>query len=100
MIIIVWNPTRFHVTRVLPSGCKFNSSYYIQQNEIFEPFSEWVSEQAGTAGGILIVHADNARPHTHRQQRQRHHITAIDGRERDGKSSSPILTLLAGLDTF
>jgi hypothetical protein len=32
MINIVWNPTGFHVIRVLPSASKFNSSYY--QNEI------------------------------------------------------------------
>jgi transposase InsO family protein len=25
---------------------------------------EWRSGQAGAAGGTLIVHADNARPHT------------------------------------
>jgi hypothetical protein len=62
MVTIVWNPTGFHVIRVLPKGCKSNSSYY--QSEIFEPLSEWRSGQAGAAGGTLIVHADNARPHT------------------------------------
>jgi hypothetical protein len=42
--------------------CKFNSSY--SQSGILEPLSEWRSGQAGAAGGTLMVHADNARPHT------------------------------------
>jgi hypothetical protein len=41
MIIIVWNPTGFHLIRVIPNGCKFNSSYY--QSEILGPLSEWRS---------------------------------------------------------
>jgi hypothetical protein len=45
MVTIVWNPTGFHGIRVLPSECKFNSSYY--QNEILGQLSEWRSEQAG-----------------------------------------------------
>jgi hypothetical protein len=62
IVVIVWNPTGFHGIPVSPKGCKFNSCYY--QSEILEPISEWRSEQAGTAGGTLIVYADNAQPHT------------------------------------
>jgi hypothetical protein len=62
MVTIVWNPTGFHVMRILPSECKFNSSYY--QNEILGTLSEWRSEPAGVASHRLIVHADNARGHT------------------------------------
>jgi hypothetical protein len=58
MVTIVWNPTGFHVIRVLPKGCKFNSSD--SRNEILGPLSEWRSEQAGAAAQTLIVHADNA----------------------------------------
>jgi hypothetical protein len=67
MVTIVCNPSGFHLLRILPSRCKFNSSYY--RKEILEPLSEWQSEQAGGAGRKLIVHADKARLHTQR----RHH---------------------------
>jgi hypothetical protein len=94
IITIVWNSAGFQVIRVLPKGCKFTSSYY--PSEILEPLSEWRSGQADAAGGTLIVHADNARPHSGRGSG----ITAIHGGERDGKSPSPTLTLLAGLGTL
>jgi histone-lysine N-methyltransferase SETMAR len=61
IVTIVWNPTGFQGIRILPKGCKFNSSYY--QSEILESLSSWRSGQAGAAGGTLIVHADDARPH-------------------------------------
>jgi hypothetical protein len=61
MIIAVRNPTGFHSMRVLPSGCKFNSSYH--QNERLRSLSEWRSEQAGAASRRFMVHVDNARPH-------------------------------------
>jgi hypothetical protein len=96
MVTIAWNPTRLHRIRVLllPSGCKFNSSYY--QSQILQPFSEWRSGQAGTAGGTLLVHVHNAVPHTHAAAAaSSYHITAIHGREWDGESPSP--TLLTGL---
>jgi hypothetical protein len=62
MVTIVWNPSGFHLISVLPNGCKFNSSYY--RIKIFEPLSELRREQAGGADRKLIVHADNAAPHT------------------------------------
>jgi hypothetical protein len=62
MVTIVWNPTGFHGRRLLPSGCKFNSSYY--RNEIPIPLSDWRSEQAGAGSRRLMVHVDNARTHT------------------------------------
>jgi hypothetical protein len=65
MVTIVWNPSGFHLIRVLPSGCKFNNSYC--RREILEPLSEWRREQVGGAGRNLIVHANNAYPHTQRQ---------------------------------
>jgi hypothetical protein len=63
MIIIVWNPSRFHLIRVLPSGRKFNKSDH--RKEVFAPFSEWRREQASGAGRKLTVHVENARPHIH-----------------------------------
>jgi hypothetical protein len=52
----------FHLIKVLEKDRKFNSGYYIAH--ILEPLSQWRS--IGTAGNErkLLVHADNARPHT------------------------------------
>jgi hypothetical protein len=36
MVISVWNARGFHGIRVLPKGCKFNSSYY-QSGEVDKP---------------------------------------------------------------
>jgi hypothetical protein len=64
IITIVWNPTGFQGIRILPSGCKFNNRYHIQENEIFGPLLEGQNEQPGAASRKMIVHADKARPHT------------------------------------
>jgi hypothetical protein len=31
MITIVWNPSGFHLIKLLPKGFKFNASYYVTQ---------------------------------------------------------------------
>jgi hypothetical protein len=41
---------------------KFNAGYYIA--EILEPLSQWRSIEAAGNERKLLVHADNARPHT------------------------------------
>jgi hypothetical protein len=64
IVTIVWTSAGFHGIRVLPSGRKFTSTYYIQQNEMLGPLLEWRSEQAGAASRRLSVHADNARLYT------------------------------------
>jgi hypothetical protein len=62
MLTFVWNPRRFHLIKVLEKGRKFNAGYYVA--EILEPLSKWRSiETAGNERKVL-VHADNARPHT------------------------------------
>jgi hypothetical protein len=43
-------------------GPKFNAGYYIA--EILEPLSQWRSIEAAGNQRKLLVHADNARPHT------------------------------------
>jgi hypothetical protein len=43
-------------------GRKFNAGYYIA--EILEPLSQWRSIEAAGNERTLLVHADNARPHT------------------------------------
>jgi hypothetical protein len=91
MVTIVGNPRGFYLIRVLPNGCKFKSSYH--RRETLGPLSRQRREQACGAGRQLIVHADNARPHTHSGS-----ITRIHGGERTRKSHSP--TVLAGFGTL
>jgi hypothetical protein len=62
MLTIVWNLRRFHLTKVLEKGHKFNAGYYIV--EILEPLSQWLSIEAASNERKLLVHADNARRHT------------------------------------
>jgi hypothetical protein len=49
MLTIVWNPSRFHLIKVLEKGRKFNAGYYIA--EILDirdivPLSKWRSIDA------------------------------------------------------
>jgi hypothetical protein len=48
--------------KVLENGCKFNAGYYFA--EMLEPLSHWRSIEAVGNERKLLVHADNARPHT------------------------------------
>jgi hypothetical protein len=48
--------------KVLEKGRKFSAGYYIA--EILEPLSQWRSIEAAGNERKLLVHADNARPHT------------------------------------
>jgi hypothetical protein len=50
------------LNRVLEKGRKFNAGYYIA--EILEPLPQWRSIEAAGNQRKLLVHADNARPHT------------------------------------
>jgi histone-lysine N-methyltransferase SETMAR len=47
---------------ILEKGRKFNRGYYMA--EILEPLSQWRSIEAVGNERKLLVHADNARPHT------------------------------------
>jgi hypothetical protein len=62
MLTIVWNPPRFHLIRALEKGHKFNAGYYMA--EILEYLPQWRSIEAARNKRILLVHADNTRPHT------------------------------------
>jgi histone-lysine N-methyltransferase SETMAR len=62
MFTIVWNPRGFHLIKVLEKGCKFNTGYYLA--EILEPLPQWRSNEAAGNKRQLLLHADNARPHT------------------------------------
>jgi histone-lysine N-methyltransferase SETMAR len=62
MLTIVWNPRGFHLIKVLEKVRKFNAGYYIA--EILESLSQWRSIEAAGDERKLLVHTDNARPHT------------------------------------
>jgi histone-lysine N-methyltransferase SETMAR len=62
MLTIVWNPRGFHLIKVLEKDRKFNADYCFA--EILEPLSQWRSIEAVGNEQTLLVHADNARPHT------------------------------------
>jgi hypothetical protein len=85
MFTIVWNPGDFHLINILPKGFKFNTSYYVTQ--ILGPLSKWRRTQAGRTNRKLIVRADNARPHTAKND------IAVYGAEFDAEgTTSSILT--------
>jgi hypothetical protein len=62
MLTIVWNPRGFHLIDVLARGCKCNATDYV--TEILSVLSKWHSTEAKGDGRTLIVHAENAHPHT------------------------------------
>jgi histone-lysine N-methyltransferase SETMAR len=62
MLTIVWNPGGFRSINILPKGFRFNASDSVTQ--ILDPLSKWRRAQVGRTNRKLIMHADNARPHT------------------------------------
>jgi hypothetical protein len=64
MVTIAWNPLRFHLLDALPKGNTFNAEY-CRVNILIEllPLCPQVD------GSRLIIHSDNARPHTARKCR-------------------------------
>jgi histone-lysine N-methyltransferase SETMAR len=62
LVTIAWNLHGFHLIKALPKGMKFNSQYYI--HEILTSLLDWYNAQLGLAQQNLVIHADNARPHT------------------------------------
>jgi histone-lysine N-methyltransferase SETMAR len=62
MLTIVWNPSGLHVIDVLPKGTKFNAGHNV--SNVLSPLAIWRRTQMRRSTRKLIVHADNARPHT------------------------------------
>jgi hypothetical protein len=64
MATIAWNPLGFHLFDALPKGKTFNVEYY-PVNILTEllPLRPHVDERR------LVVHIDNARPHTAQKSR-------------------------------
>jgi histone-lysine N-methyltransferase SETMAR len=64
MITFAWNTSGLHVLAALSKGAKFNASYHI--NEILEEIRKGRHAHRTKRTRSLMVHADNARPHTSR----------------------------------
>ena len=65
MITIFWNPSGFHLIKILPEDAKFNGKYFI--DEILDPIYEITTPLREEFGRNIILHYDNARPHTSRK---------------------------------
>jgi hypothetical protein len=62
MIMMVWNPSGFHVVTTLSKGLKFNADD--DTREIHQEIKNWREQQGVDRARKLSVHADHARPHT------------------------------------
>jgi hypothetical protein len=62
MVTIAWNPLGFHLLDTLPKGNAFNAEYY-RGNILIEILSLGLHID----GRRLVIHANNARPHTARK---------------------------------
>jgi histone-lysine N-methyltransferase SETMAR len=61
-LTIAWNPRRFHLIKILDKDRKSNAGYYIA--EILKQLSQWRPIEAAGNERKLLVHVDNAPPHT------------------------------------
>jgi hypothetical protein len=62
MLTVVWNPRGFHLIGALAKSRKFKAVYCV--TEILSPLSQWRSAGAKGNERKIVIHADNARPHT------------------------------------
>jgi hypothetical protein len=62
MLRIVWNPNGFHLINVVSKGIKFNAEHYIIN--ILISLAERRETPVDRTERKLIVHADDACPHT------------------------------------
>jgi hypothetical protein len=62
VLTIVWNSRGSYLIKVLDKDRKFNAGYYIA--ELLEPLFQWRLIEAAGNERKLVVHADNAHPHT------------------------------------
>lgn len=65
MLTVFWNPEGFLIIEILPEKQKFNGEYFINQilKQIYEKTS-WLQRKEKRK---IILHYDNARPHTSRK---------------------------------
>jgi hypothetical protein len=62
MVTIAWNPLVFHLLDALPKGNTFNAEY-----SPVNILTELLPLRPHVDGRRLVIHADNARPHTARK---------------------------------
>ena len=62
MITIFWSPNGFHVVEALDDNMVFNADYF--RDEILEQINLKSSNDRETLGKKLVLHYDNAGPHT------------------------------------
>lgn len=65
MLTVFWNPNGFLLYKLLPAGVHFNADYFI--TEILEPIYEMTTGLREESGKKMILHFDNAKPHTSRK---------------------------------
>jgi hypothetical protein len=64
MVTIAWNLLEFHLLNTLPKGNMFNAECYRA-----DILTDFLPLRPQIDGRRLVIHADNARPHTARQCR-------------------------------
>jgi transposase len=64
MVTIAWNPLGFHLLDAFPKGNTFNAKYYY-----VNILTKLLPLRSQVDGRRLIIHSDNARPHTARKCR-------------------------------
>ena len=65
MLTIFWNPNGFTIVKVLPESERFTAEYFI--NNILKDLCEKTRQLPNRGNRKVIVHYDNARPHTARK---------------------------------
>jgi hypothetical protein len=90
---IVWNPTNFQLIDFLSPHVKFNGTHYV--TNILCQLAVWRDTQVGKTDQKLVIHGDNARPHTGKK--------TFDFRELNGMERahhSPYWPNLAPCDSY
>jgi histone-lysine N-methyltransferase SETMAR len=62
MVTVVWNPSSFHVMKLLPNGSMFDIFYYT--TEILQDIVICQQAQPEQTGLRLVIHSDDECPHT------------------------------------
>jgi hypothetical protein len=62
MVMIAWSPDGFHAIEALPKGPKYNAGYDF--SSLLTKLSKIARRFRNETGRRLILHADNACPHT------------------------------------
>ena len=64
MLTVFWHPHGYLLYKKLPAGVHFTADYFI--TEILEPIYEMTTRLREESGKKMVLHFDNAKPHTSR----------------------------------